>query len=151
MLNKTKTLTIGRQKKAKEKALKLTKLETSLTKTTLRRTEPYKMLTSTTKPLRRRVLTEESLEKGSTKTKQKSTRRTQTSGTFVKQVVFLTVNHRGPLPLREIHSTGETIVWRDPGGSWACLPPVYDCVWNHPATGCHMWTTPKGTLKGDIN
>ena len=40
-----------------------------------------------------------------------------TSGIFVKQVVFLTVNHRGPLPLRELHSTGETIVWRDPGGS----------------------------------
>ena len=37
-------------------------------------------------------------------------------GVFVKQVVFLTVNHRGPLPLRELHSTEETIVWRDPGG-----------------------------------
>ncbi len=42
---------------------------------------------------------------------------TQTSDIFVKQVVFLTVNHRGPLPLRELHSTDETIVWRDPGGS----------------------------------
>ena len=42
---------------------------------------------------------------------------TQTSGVFVKQVVFLTVNHRGPLPLRELHSTDETMVWRDPGGS----------------------------------
>ena len=30
---------------------------------------------------------------------------------------FLTVNHRGPLPLRELHSTDETLVWRDPGGS----------------------------------
>ena len=40
-----------------------------------------------------------------------------TTGIFVKQVVFLTVNHRGPLPLRELHSTSETIVWRDPGGS----------------------------------
>ena len=40
-----------------------------------------------------------------------------TSGFLVKQVVFLTVNHCGPLPLRELHSTGETIVWRDPGGS----------------------------------
>ena len=40
---------------------------------------------------------------------------------FFFQVIFLTVNHRGPLPLRELHSTGETIVWRDPGGSWACL------------------------------
>ena len=55
-------------------------------------------------------------------------------GIFVKQVVFHTVNHCGPLPLKELHSTGETIVWRDPGGSLACLPPVYDCVWNHPAT-----------------
>ena len=57
------------------------------------------------------------------------------------------VNHRGPLPLRELHSTGETIVWRDPGGSWACLPPVYDCVWIHPATGCNMWTTPEKYTK----
>ena len=58
----------------------------------------------------------------------------QTSSMFVKQVVFflvasswsffLTVNHRGPLPLREFHSTDETTVWRDPGGSWACLRPV---------------------------
>ena len=53
------------------------------------------------------------------------------------------VNHHGPLPLKELHSTGETIVWRDPGGSWACLPPVYHCVWNHPAIGCDMWTTPE--------
>ena len=36
--------------------------------------------------------------------------------------LFLTVNHRGPLPLMELHSTDETIVWRDPGGS----EPVYD-------------------------
>ena len=32
---------------------------------------------------------------------------TQRGGVFVKQVVFLTVNHRGPLPLRELNSTGE--------------------------------------------
>ena len=48
----------------------------------------------------------------------------QSRGVFVKQVVFLTVNHRGPLPLRELHSTDEIIVWRDPGGSWACLRPM---------------------------
>ena len=47
---------------------------------------------------------------------------TQISGVFVKQVVFLTVNHRGPLPLRELHSTDETMVWRDPGD----LEPVYN-------------------------
>ena len=100
-------------------------------KTTLRRTEPYKWLQRTTKPVRRRVLIEKSLAKSS---KKNSTRRTQTSGIFdfVKQVVFHTANHCGPLPLKELHSTGETIVWRDPGGSWACLPPVYKC--NLPAT-----------------
>ena len=42
---------------------------------------------------------------------------TQTFGVFMEQVVFLTVNHRGPLPLKELHSTDETRVWRDPGGS----------------------------------
>ena len=51
---------------------------------------------------------------------------------FVKQVVFLTMNHRGPLPLRELHSTDETLAWRDPGGSWACLRPVYHYGSNHP-------------------
>ena len=33
---------------------------------------------------------------------------TQMCCVFVEQVVFLTVNHRGPLPLRELHSTDET-------------------------------------------
>ena len=58
-------------------------------------------------------------------------RLSQTSGVFVNQVVFLAVYHRGPLPLRELHSTDETIVWRDPGGSWACLRPVYHYEWIH--------------------
>ena len=48
---------------------------------------------------------------------------------FVQQVVFLTVNHRGPHPLRELHSTDKILVWRDPGGSWACLRPVYSYEW----------------------
>ena len=42
--------------------------------------------------------------------------------TYVKQVVFLTVNHRGPLPLRELHSTGET----ECGETLGDLEPVYD-------------------------
>ena len=29
---------------------------------------------------------------------------------------------------------GETMIWRVPGGSWACSPPVYDNEWNHTAT-----------------
>ena len=48
---------------------------------------------------------------------------------FFQQVVFLTVNHHRPLPLRELHSTDKTIVWRDPGGPWACLRPVYNYEW----------------------
>ena len=70
-----------------------------------------------------------------------STWRTHTSGIFVKQVVFLTVNHCGLLPLRELHSTCETMMWRNPGGSWACLPPVYNYEWNHSASCCHICRT----------
>ena len=42
---------------------------------------------------------------------------TQTSGLFLQPANFLTVNPRGPLPLREIRFIGETIERRDPGGS----------------------------------
>ena len=41
----------------------------------------------------------------------------QTNGVFVNQVEIIPANHRGPLPLRELHSTDETTVWRDPRGS----------------------------------
>ena len=33
------------------------------------------------------------------------------------------------IPLKELHSTDEIIMWRDPGGSWACLLPVYKYQW----------------------
>ena len=82
-------------------------------KTNMRRTGPYKMLKRTTKPLRTTLLIEEGLAKSSKKQHSENTDMWH----FVKQVVFRTVNHRGPLPLKELHSTGETIVWRDPGGS----------------------------------
>ena len=52
------------------------------------------------------------------------------------KIIFFTMNHWGPLPLRELHSTDETIAWRDPGGSWACLRPVSDSEWIHPSRGC---------------
>ena len=95
MLNKTKTLTtIARQKMAKEKAIK------------------------------GRICRERSNNAMPKEQRRESSNISEitwpeivTSGIFVKQVVFLTVNHRGLLPLRELHSTGETIVWRDPGGS----------------------------------
>ena len=102
------------------------------------------MLKMTTKPLRRRVLIEECLVKSSKKKHSENTDKWHIckAGSF-----FYTVNRRGPLPLKELHSTGATIVWRDPGGSWACLLPVYHCVWNHQATGCDMWTTPEKHTK----
>ena len=83
----------------------------------------------------------EEKKKRKRKEKKKDTNRQSKCHVFVKQVVFLTVNHRGPLPLRELHSTDETLVWRDPGGSWACLRPVYHYGWNHPvrvAVTCHL-------------
>ena len=101
------------------------------------------MLKTTTKALKTRVLIEEGLAKRSKKQHLKNTDKWHRC----KAVVFHTVNHSGPLPLKELHSTGETIVWRDPGGSWACLLPVYDCVWNHPATGWDIRTTPKKHTK----
>ena len=103
---------------------------------TNRTTKRKKRLAEEKKVIRKILQMQHSKEKGALKVKTQCVRMTQTCGVFVKQVVFLTVNHRGPLPLRELHSTDETIVWRDPGGSWACLPPVYSSGWNHPATGC---------------
>ena len=116
MLNKTKTLTTIEDGQRKSPKMNQSNWKGALRKTDLRRTEPYKMLNRTTKPLRRRVLIEEGLAKSSKK-QHSDSQSTHTSGIFVKQVVFHTVNHRGPLPLKELHSTGETIVWRDPGGS----------------------------------
>ena len=130
MLNRGKPLIPIGPKKAKEKALKWTSQTGK---------EPIENHSDKNRALqiaKKNKTTEMKFwwKKAKQETLTSSTQRTHTSGIFVKQVVFLTVNHRGPLPFRELHSTGETIVWRDPGGSWACLPPVYKC--NHPATVC---------------
>ena len=60
--NKNSWADEGQSKSAK---MKHSDQKGALRKTTLRRTEPYKMLKRTTKPLRRRVLTEEGLPKRS--------------------------------------------------------------------------------------
>ena len=73
----------------------------------------YKKLKGTTKLVRRRVLTEEGLARSSKKQHSENTGKY----IFVKLVVFLTVNHCALLPLRELHSTSETMMWGDPGGS----------------------------------
>ena len=57
------------------------------------------------------------------------------------------MNHRGPLPLRELHSTDETRVWRDPRD----LEPVYDLftiISEITARGCDtdMWHLCKAGL-----
>ena len=69
---------------------------------------------------------------------------TQTSGIFVKQVVFLTVNHRGPLLLRELPSTGEETL--------GDLEPVYDPFTIANAISLlqavtHVAYAPKSTLR----
>ena len=51
------------------------------------------------------------------KQKKTDTKKIVKMSSLCKAGVFLTVNHRGPLPLRELHSSDETLVWRDPGGS----------------------------------
>ena len=105
------------------------KLERNPTKTTLRRTEPYKMLKTTTKALKTRVLIEEGLAKRSKKQHLKNTDKWHRC----KAVVFHTVNHSGPLPLKELHSTGETIVWRDPGGILSLFTTSLRlCLKSHP-------------------
>ena len=53
----------------------------------------------------------------------------------MEQVVFLTVNHRGPLPLREIHSTEDT--WC--GETLGDLEPVYDLALPEALTKTCMW------------
>ena len=60
----------------------------------------------------------------------------------IDYVVFLTVNHHGTLPFMELHFTGETKLWRDPWGSWACLQPVSDYEWMHSPRVCDtdMWS-----------
>ncbi len=123
-------------KKAKEKALKWTSQI---------RKEPYEnqseknRVLENAKTLRRRVLIEEDLAKSSKMQHLEN----KDKWHFCKAGSFSNGESPRTLPLKELHSTGETIVWRDPGGSWACLPPVYDCVWNHLATGCDVHYTQK--------
>ena len=57
---------------------------------------------------------------------------TQTCGLFVEQVVFLTVYHRGPLPLREIHSTDETISMERPWGILGLFTTCFQTRVNSP-------------------
>ena len=115
----------------------------ALRKTTLRRTEPYKMLKRTTKPLRRTVLIEEGLAKSSKKQHSENTNKWH----LCKAGSFSYSESPQTPPSKELYSTGETIVWRNPGGSWACLPPVYKC--NHHATVCDTYVeyTPNSTLR----
>ena len=49
------------------------------------------------------------------------------SDIFVKHVFFLTVNHRGPLPWRQLHSTGESLnsVAERPLGILSLFTPIY--------------------------
>ena len=71
------------------------------------------MLKRTTEPLRRRVLIEECPAKTSKKQHSQNTGKwhLRKAGSFSNGELLWTP------PLQGLHSTGETIVWRDPGGS----------------------------------
>ena len=102
------------------------------------------MLKRTTKPLSRRVLIEEGLAKRSKKQHSQNTDKWHLckAGSFS----YGESPRTPPLEGTSLHWWNNS-VGRDPGGSWACLPPVYNCVWIHPATGCNMWTTPEKHTK----
>ena len=95
------------------------------------------MLKRTTKPLRRRVLIEESLARSSNKQHSGNTDKWY----FCKAGSFSYSESLWTPPFEGLHSTGETMMWRDPGGSWACLPIIYDYEWNHTAPCCHICRT----------
>ena len=100
-------------------------------KTTLTRTEPYKMLKRTTKPLRRRrLLIEEGLAKSSKKQHLENTDKWH----FCKAGSFSYGESPRTPPLEgtSLHRWNNSV--ERPWGIWACLPPAYKC--KHPATVC---------------
>ena len=99
------------------------------------------MLKRTTKPLRR-IPIEESLARSSNKQHSENTGKWYLckAGSFSYSESPQTPSLEGTS-----HSTGETMMWGDPGGSWACLPPVYDYEWNHTARSAEH--APKSSLQ----
>ncbi len=71
------------------------------------------MIKRTTKALKTRVFIEEGLAKSSIKQHLDNADKWHRC----KAGSFSYGESTGTPPLRELHSTGETIVWRDPGGS----------------------------------
>ena len=104
--------------------------------------QSYKMLRRTTKPLWKRVRIEEGQDKSSKKQHSENTDKwhLRKAGGFS----YGESPRTPPLEGTSLHRW--KLVWRDPGGSWACLPPVYKC--NHPATVCDTCgTDPKQHTK----
>ena len=63
--------------------------------------------------------------------------RSHVGGILLKQVVFLWITAADPSPLGNFTPLKTTdLVWRDPGGSWACLWPGSNYKWNHLSRGC---------------
>ena len=97
------------------------------------------MLKRTTKPLRRRVLIEEGLDKSSKKQQLENTDKWHLckAGSFS----YGESPRTPPLQGTSLHWWNNSV--ERPWASWACLPPVYICELYHQATGCEMWTTPE--------
>ena len=112
-------------------------------KTTLRRTDPYKMLKRTTKPLRRRVLIEEGLAKSSKKQHSDNTDQWHLckAGSFSYSESPWTP----PLEGTSLHRWNNSV--ERPWGILSLFTTCLQFCVNHPATGCDMWTTPKKHTK----
>ena len=112
-------------------------------KTTLRWTEPYKMLKRTTKPLRRRVLIEEGPAKSSKKQHSDNTDQWHLckAGSFS----YGESPRTPPLEGTSLHRWNNSV--ERPWGILSLFTTCLRCVWNHTATGCNMWTTPKKHTK----
>ena len=104
------------------------------------------MLRRTTKPLRRVLILviEEGLAKSSKKQHSENTDKWHLckAGSFS----YGESPRTPPLEGTSLHRWNNSVerLW----GILSLFPPVYDCVWNHTATGCDMCTTPeKHTMK----
>ena len=144
MLNKTKTpTTIARPKMAKENALKWTsqtgKEPNENNSEKNKALQIAKKNNKTTKTKSSDTVIEEGLAKSSKKQHSENTDKWYLckAGSFS----YGESPQTPPLEGTSLHRWNNSA--ERPWGIWACLPPVYNCVWNHPATGCDMWPTPK--------
>ena len=104
---------------------------------------PTKCSKRTAKPLRRKVLIEEGLAKSSKKQHSENTDMWHLckAGSFL----YGESPRTPPLEGTSLHRWNNNV--ERPWGILSLFTTCLRCVWNHTATGCDMWTTPKKHTK----